>query len=81
MHNPARLLGAHQSLGITLFALGEFIQARAHLEQAIALYDPQKRHFHASRSGQDPGVACLTYAAWTLLSHCRIESSCAVGNR
>jgi class 3 adenylate cyclase/tetratricopeptide (TPR) repeat protein/energy-coupling factor transporter ATP-binding protein EcfA2 len=66
MHNPVRLLGAHQSLGITLFTLGEFIQARVHLEQAIALYDPQRRHFYASRSGQDPGVACLCYAAWTL---------------
>jgi predicted ATPase len=66
MHNPIRLLGAHQSLGITLFTLGEFTQARIHLEQAIALYDPQRRHFHASRSGQDPGVACLSYAAWTL---------------
>ena len=51
---------------MTLFYLGEFAQARAHLEQAIALYDPQKRQFHASRSGQDPGVACLTHAAWTL---------------
>jgi predicted ATPase len=65
MDNPVRLLGAHQSLGITLFTLGEFTRARAHLEQAITLYDPKKRHFHASRSGQDPGVACLTYAAWT----------------
>jgi predicted ATPase len=66
MHNPVRLLGAHQSLGITLFTLGEFAQAQTHLEQAIALYDPQRRHFYASRSGQDPGVACLSYAAWTL---------------
>ncbi len=51
---------------MTLFHLGEFVQARGHLEQAIGLYDPQKRHFHASRSGQDPGVACLVYVAWTL---------------
>jgi predicted ATPase/class 3 adenylate cyclase len=66
MDNPVRLLGAHQSIGITLFSLGELIQARAHLEQAIALYNPRKRHFHASRSGQDPGVACLTFSVWTL---------------
>jgi predicted ATPase/class 3 adenylate cyclase len=66
MHNTVRLLGAHQSLGVTLFYLGEFAQSRAHLEQAIALYDPQKRQFHASRSGQDPGVACLSHAAWTM---------------
>src|SRR5262249_27653549 len=34
-HNPIRLLGAHQSLGVTLFCLGEFAPARAHLEQAL----------------------------------------------
>ncbi len=64
VHNPARLLGAHQVLGLTLFYLGEFAQAREHLEQGIALYDPQKRHSH--RAQQDPGVDCLTYAALTL---------------
>ncbi|NOT54643.1 MAG: AAA family ATPase, partial [Deltaproteobacteria bacterium] len=66
MNNSVRLLGSHQAIGISQFTHGELTQARTHLEQALALRDPQKRHFHASRSGQDPGVACLTYSAWTL---------------
>ena len=32
---------AHKCLGATLYWLGELVSARTHLEQAIALYDPQ----------------------------------------
>ena len=39
----------------------EFAAARAHLEQGIALYDPQQHHTHAFRYGQDPGVCCRAY--------------------
>jgi len=65
-HNPARLLGAHQALGLALFHLGEFVSAREHLEQGIALYEPEKHSSHALRSGQDPGVTCLCYMPWVL---------------
>jgi predicted ATPase/class 3 adenylate cyclase len=67
-HNPVRLLGAHQSLGVTFFYLGELAQARAHLEQALTFYDPQKHRSHVFRGGQDPAVACLTQVAWALWS-------------
>ncbi len=46
--------------------LGEFAPARAHLEQGIALYDPQHHRSHAFLYGQDPGVICLSYAALVL---------------
>jgi predicted ATPase len=36
------------------------------LEQGIALYDRQQHHTHILLYGQDPGVACLSYAAVTL---------------
>ena len=36
------LVAAHRALGTTLFFLGEIVPARAHLEQGIALYDPQQ---------------------------------------
>jgi class 3 adenylate cyclase/predicted ATPase len=68
IHNPARLLGAYQLLGITFFYVGEFGSARTHLEQALALYDPQKHKSHAVRVGQDPGVACLSHVAWVMWS-------------
>src|SRR5262245_61100178 len=46
-------------LGQTLFELGEFVPARAHLDQAIALYDPQQHRSHVFRYGHDARVACL----------------------
>ena len=55
--DPALLLEAHYALGNTLNYLGEFAAAQAHLEQGIALYDPQQHRAHAFRYGQDPGVA------------------------
>src|SRR6202022_2440289 len=35
------LIQGHRTMGHTLFWRGEFASARAHLKQAIALYDPQ----------------------------------------
>src|SRR5439155_12739873 len=63
-HDPALLLQAHTGLGITLYFLGEFVPARAHLEQAIALAAPQQDH--ASTPQTPAGVPCLAYAAFTL---------------
>src|SRR5262249_60799720 len=40
--------------------------AQVHLEQGIALYDRQQHRTHALLYGQDPGVACRSYAAGTL---------------
>ena len=57
---------AHYALGLTLNYLGEFAAAQTHLEQGIALYDPQQHRAHAFRYGQDPGVACRAYVAVTL---------------
>jgi TOMM system kinase/cyclase fusion protein len=65
-HNIPRLLWAHWALGVTLFHLGEFVPAREHLEQGIALYNPQEHRSRAFLYGQDTGVACLSYASWLL---------------
>lgn len=46
--------------------LGEMAPAHAHLEQGIALYDPQEYRALAIRSGIDLGVWCLSYAAFVL---------------
>jgi predicted ATPase len=61
---PARLIRAHQVLGITLYRLGELVPARTHLEQGIALYTPEQDNslqLHAP-----PGLQCFNYAALTL---------------
>jgi predicted ATPase len=56
---------AHMALGWTLYWLGELTSARTHLEQAIALYDPQQ-HPRLTFGTADPRVECLSYASWTL---------------
>jgi class 3 adenylate cyclase/predicted ATPase len=63
------LLEAHQALGTTLYFMGEFVQAREHFEQGVALYDPLQHRSHAILYGQDPGVICLSTlsrALWAL---------------
>ncbi len=56
------LMEAYHRQGATRLWIGEFLAARAHLEQAIALYDPQRHRDHALRYGADPGVACRLLA-------------------
>ena len=63
-HNPASLVQAHHRLGQILFFLGEFAQARGHLEEGIALYDPEQ--FRSLRHASDPKVTCLSFAAIAL---------------
>jgi predicted ATPase len=64
--DPALLLEAHQALGIALFWLGELTSALAHLEQGITLYDSRQHRSLAFLYGRDPGVTCLSYAAFAL---------------
>ena len=61
---PRHLVGGHYTA--ELYWLGEFVVARAHLEEGVALYDRQQHHSLALVYGTDPGVVCLTYLAWTL---------------
>jgi predicted ATPase len=61
--NPAHLLQAHRALGQTLFYLGALAPAHAHLEQSLALYEPQQHPAHTFLYGQDSGVFCLALSA------------------
>ena len=65
-HDPALAVVAHYALGATWLFLGALPAARQHLEEGIALYTPDQRRAPAFRMGQDPGVCCRAYAAWTL---------------
>ena len=65
-NDPALFVGAHQALGATCESLGQFVSAHAHLEQGIALYDPQVHRALGVLYGHDIGVACLVHAALTL---------------
>jgi predicted ATPase len=67
VQDPALRLVAHDALAQTFYCLGEFTQARSHLEQVISLYDPQQHRSLASLcGGEDPGVVCQSFGAWTL---------------
>jgi class 3 adenylate cyclase/predicted ATPase len=64
--DPVALMEAHRALGQTLLQLGEIPAALEHLENGIALYDPQQHHSVAFRYGMDPKVICLSHAALAL---------------
>jgi predicted ATPase len=65
--DPAPLLEAHTVLGNMLYCLGEFVSAREHLEQGLALYDSRRHGALAFLyGGGDPGMTCLAEVAWTL---------------
>jgi class 3 adenylate cyclase/predicted ATPase len=65
--DPVLLLEAHLALGSACYSLGEFAQARAHMEEGIAFYDPQQHRSLAFLYGSfDPGVACRSFAAQVL---------------
>jgi predicted ATPase len=64
--DPALLMPSYSVLGETLWLLGEFAPARAYLEQGITLYDPQQHRSLAFLHGVDPGVDCLSSAAFVL---------------
>jgi len=59
-------LQAHQALGVTAFCRGEPTVAVQHVEQASALYDPNRHQSHSFLFGQDPNIICKAYGAVAL---------------
>jgi class 3 adenylate cyclase/predicted ATPase len=63
-----RMIG-HRIMGLSLLHTGDIAEGRAHLDQAIALYDPAEHRPLATRIGQDAGVTILSFrslALWLL---------------
>jgi predicted ATPase len=61
----APLMIGHRMMGSVLHR-GDFVEGRAHLDRAIALYDPKEHRSLAARFGQDVRVAALSYRSWAL---------------
>lgn len=57
-------VGAHLAAGVDKFYLGDFVPARGHLAQAIALYDRADSASQTLRYGQDMGVAAWGFLGW-----------------
>jgi predicted ATPase len=66
INDPGLSLEAHFALGVNLQQLGNVVAARAHMEQALALFDPQQHRAHALLYGQEPQVTCLADLACIL---------------
>jgi predicted ATPase len=67
--DPVMLLQSHYVMGLIQSQAGEFLSAREHLEQAIALYSPEQHQFCAFVYGSDPGVysgSLLSRTLWYL---------------
>jgi class 3 adenylate cyclase/predicted ATPase/tRNA A37 threonylcarbamoyladenosine biosynthesis protein TsaE len=65
----APLMIGHRLRGFSLFLTGDVVEGRAHLDRAIALYNPAQHRQLAMRFGQDVGVAILSWksvALWLL---------------
>ena len=74
--DPALRVQAHYGHGVTLYHLGTLDAARAHLEQALAAYDPATHGEHIRvYGGYDPGVACSMWLGWTLALMGRLEEA------
>ena len=57
---------AHRCAGTTHLIAGEYQEARVHLEQALALFQPGRDDDLADRFGQDAGVSAMLYLAIVL---------------
>jgi predicted ATPase len=79
---PITMVG-HRLSGSSCFHLGEFLASRAHLEQALAGFDPAHRPFYMSfHIFQDPLAPLLNYLSFDLIclgyldqARTRIEAS------
>jgi len=69
IEDPMLVALGHWYTGVSLFALGEFTTARAHLQGVIAFYNPELHHrAMVYLRGSDSGVSALAYDACCLWS-------------
>jgi class 3 adenylate cyclase/predicted ATPase len=65
----APLIVGHRLMGVSLMFTGNLVEARAHFDRAVALYNPVQHRALAGRFGQDVGAAVLAFrslAQWLL---------------
>ncbi|MCY1254254.1 TOMM system kinase/cyclase fusion protein [compost metagenome] len=64
---PEQLAEAHRVLGATVYRLGEIRAARAHVEQALALHDPERQPYSSLlRYARNPAVHMQGTLSWIL---------------
>jgi predicted ATPase len=60
------LIVGHRTMGSTLALMGDLVQARAHYNEALALYRPAEHRRLMTRFGQDLRVTCLGFRSMAL---------------
>jgi predicted ATPase len=66
LHDPVALVEGHLAMGILLRDVGALPEARTHLEQGIAFYNPQQHRSLTFRHGRDPGIIIRYVVAFVL---------------
>ena len=66
LQDPITIMVGHRCLGSTLFTLGEFVQARSHLERALTLGEQSPGDLLAASYAVDPTIAAQLLLAWNL---------------
>jgi predicted ATPase len=60
------LMVGHRIVGVTSYYTGDIVNGRAHLDQALALYDGAKHRSLATRFGHDIRVAIFSFRSFAL---------------
>ena len=60
------LMIGHRLMGTSLWCTGDITEGQAHLDRAIALFNPVEHRHLATRFGQDTSVAILGYRSFAL---------------
>ena len=60
------LMIGHRTMGCSLAFMGDLVQARAHYNEALALYSPAEHRRLMTRFGQDLRVTCLCFRSMAL---------------
>jgi predicted ATPase len=60
------LMVGHRLVGSSSLHTGDFVDSRAHYDQALSLYDADKHRSWATRFGQDIRVSILSFRSMTL---------------
>lgn len=77
--DPVQKQQAHFAVGNIQFWRGEFVQARSHLRQAMALYRPEHHEALISGYGESAYVTSAAYLSWVLCMMGQSEQAREIG--
>jgi len=79
--DPFQLVAGHTQMAKSLYFSGEFRQALAHLDTALANYKPEFHRRFVTRRTHDSGVDALAYRLWTLDALGRFDAAQATSEQ